>query len=664
MHTVAQEKVHALFRCLLVLGLILANPLAWAQPAPDEASDLPVPARLSVVEGSVSFWRPGDQEWSPAPVNMALAAGDAIYAGEGATVEIQVGPRAFARLMANTELTIVRQDSGLLQLRLASGDVSLDLRSAALDQLVQIDTPNAAFAVDGNGYYRVDFRDGVSRFVVRRNGRATLRLRDGYTRAIVSGEQFIVRGVSEMTAEIAAAPAPDSWDRWNDARTDYYDRAASNRYLPQEVYGAADLDQYGTWREVPDYGPVWMPTVAPGWAPYSVGVWRWDPIYEWTWVDQAPWGWAPSHYGRWVSVSGRWAWVPGPRVARPVYMPAVVGFLGFGGGPQVGWVALSWGEPITPWWGRQSIRGRPSWGGWGGPRIVNNTVVQNNTAVNVNVINYRNSQVSHAVVAARQEDFGRHHERRDQDRHFRFATPEDGRPTPIQGVLPIRRERPAVTVAPPVAPARMPQTAPQTVINNAPSSQAPSRLVEQRRDGEHHENRPMRESPRMDASPMPQRPEQAPPQQHAVTIQQAPAPAAMPPAPAVSRPVIPQVAPPARETRTPEPQPRVVEHRREGEQHEGRFMRNATRVEPSPMPQRQEHAPPPQRPVTVQPAPAPVVMPSPPPVSRPAIQQVAPPAREAHAAEPPRRAESPESRQGPHRRRPDDQPEGQHSNSR
>ena len=54
----------------------------------------------------------------------------------------------------------------------------------------------------------------------------------------------------------------------------------------------------------------------------------WDPYFGWTWVDSAPWGWAPYHYGRWVFVSGLWAWAPGRVVVRPVYAPALVAFLG------------------------------------------------------------------------------------------------------------------------------------------------------------------------------------------------------------------------------------------------------------------------------------------------------------------------------------------------
>src|SRR5437867_3289512 len=130
-------------------------------------------------------------------------------------------------------------------------------------------------------------------------------------------------------------------------------------------------------------------TVAGGWAPYSTGRWVADPQYGWTWVDAAPWGWAPYHYGRWVYVDGYWAWAPGPLVARPVYAPALVAFFGAPGvrvvvgSPFVSWVALGWGEPLVPWWGSARFVDRPSWAGWGGPRVVNNVVVNRTTVVDV-----------------------------------------------------------------------------------------------------------------------------------------------------------------------------------------------------------------------------------------------------------------------------------------
>lgn len=192
--------------------------------------------------------------------------------------------------------------------------------------------------------------------------------------------------------------------------------SVSARYVPPGAYGVSDLEPYGSWREVPTYGSVWVPTAVPiGWAPYTTGSWMLDPYYGWTWVDTAPWGWAPYHYGRWVFLNGFWAWTPGPVVVQAVYAPALVAFFaGPGvrvgisiGGPLAGWVALGWGEPVVPWWGRPGFIHEPSWRGWGGPRVVNNTVINTTTVVNVqNITVYSNASVQNAVVVVNQNRFG------------------------------------------------------------------------------------------------------------------------------------------------------------------------------------------------------------------------------------------------------------------
>jgi hypothetical protein len=55
------------------------------------------PPRVSYLNGQVSFWRPGADDWAPAKLNTPLAPGDVLYAGPDGNVEIQVGPRAFVR---------------------------------------------------------------------------------------------------------------------------------------------------------------------------------------------------------------------------------------------------------------------------------------------------------------------------------------------------------------------------------------------------------------------------------------------------------------------------------------------------------------------------------------------------------------------------------------
>jgi hypothetical protein len=100
--------------------------------------------------------------------------------------------------------------------------------------------------------------------------------------------------------------------------------------------GYEDLDDHGSWRDDAEYGPLWIPRSVPsGWVPYRDGRWTYLQPWGWTWVDNAPWGYAPFHYGRWVVVGKRWCWAPGRHIGRPVWSPALVGWVG-GSGWSVG----------------------------------------------------------------------------------------------------------------------------------------------------------------------------------------------------------------------------------------------------------------------------------------------------------------------------------------
>lgn len=429
--------IAALSAVTLVLGTALGVSAAVPGVSGDGQSIGRTPPRLSYVVGQASFWRPGAPDWTPAQLNTPLAPGDELYTGEAGNLELQVGTRAFVRAWGETQLGLANQEPDFLQLKVTSGHVSLDLRSLDPGRTVELDTPSAVFTIDHPGYYRVDVSPERTSFITRRAGRAVMTPAGGQAVAITPSEEVVLDNTATPTVQSYVAPELDPWDRWNYARTDELLEALSARYVSADVYGANDLDHYGNWRVVPTYGPVWVPEAVPdGWAPYSAGRWMRDAYYGWTWVDTAPWGWAPYHYGRWVSVDGFWAWAPGPVVARAAYAPALVAFFNVaaGGGvieaPSVGWVALSWGEPVVPWWGSAGFIGRPWWGGWAGPHVVNDAAVKETT-----ISIYRNVNVPHAVVAVRQDSFGPgavHEER--------IANVDAHRLVPVRGGLKVRPE--------------------------------------------------------------------------------------------------------------------------------------------------------------------------------------------------------------------------------
>ena len=176
---------------------------------------------------------------------------------------------------------------------------------------------------------------------------------------------------------------------------------------PRDVYGAEDLAGNGQWVYEQPYGYVWAPNVADTWAPYRYGRWSWLDWYGWSWVSSDPWGWAPYHYGRWFHGGHGWCWYPGAFGARHYWNPALVAFVGFGGGGvgfgvgfgggwgHIGWIPLGPHEVYHPWGGYGYAHG-----GHG--------VNQVNIVNNVNIANsYRNARVANGITAVDSGNFGR-----------------------------------------------------------------------------------------------------------------------------------------------------------------------------------------------------------------------------------------------------------------
>jgi len=399
---------------LLILAIAVGGPgsIPAADPPSPEQSGESTPTRVSYLYGEVSFWRPGAQEWAEAKINTPLAPGDVLYTGPDGNAELQIGPRAFVRAGNATQIGLDNDEPDFVQFRVTAGHAALDVREIPAGHTVEIDTPNAAFTIERRGYYHVDLAEDTTSFRAHRGGSATATPAAGAAATVGPNQQIVVAGVETPSVETSAAPPLSAWDRWNNQRTTYLIQPTNAQNVSPGMYGTEELAQHGTWRTEETYGPVWAPaSVPPGWVPYSTGRWIWDPRFGWTWLDAAPWGWAPYHYGRWVFVRGYWGWAPGPVVVRPVYAPALVVFLG---GPvavaarPVLWAPLGWGEPVVPWWGRPGFVGVAWWGGWGGPRVVNNVVVNRTTTVNVTNINvYNNVHVHNAVVGVSEDRFGR-----------------------------------------------------------------------------------------------------------------------------------------------------------------------------------------------------------------------------------------------------------------
>ncbi len=363
-------------------------------------------ARISYLDGSVSFQPGGQGDWGAAVRNRPVTIGDKIWVDKDSRAELQAGA-ASIHLGSMTALSFLNLDDTTTQMRVAEGSINFRVRELREGDIYEVDTPNLAFTVKQAGAFRIDVSengDGTRITVIRGEGMVTA---GGKTYDLNPGERSEFNGTDDQIQySTSAAPAPDGLDRWANERDLKEDNSISGKYVNRDTVGYSDLDDYGTWSEVPDYGPVWYPTVVDvGWAPYSYGYWGWVAPWGWTWIDYAPWGFAPFHYGRWAFIGGRWGWCPGPIYARPFYGPAFVGFFGgsfgagfgFGFGGGIGWFPLGWGEPFHPWFHC-------------GPRFierinVRNTFIRNTTIINNTHFNYAYARNARAVTVASRSAF-------------------------------------------------------------------------------------------------------------------------------------------------------------------------------------------------------------------------------------------------------------------
>jgi len=371
-------------------------------------------ARLGYIEGSVSFQPASETDWVQAVANRPMTTGDKLWADKGSRAELQLGS-AVIRLSENTGVSFLNLDDHTVQIQLSSGTINLRVRRLDQDDAFEVDTPDLAFTVSQPGNYRLDAsEDGTSTVVSLRDGGGQAT-GNGQTYTLSAGQRATFSaGTDSLNADVEDLGGPDQFDNWADGRDHRYDDSRSAQYVSRDVVGYEDLDDNGSWRDDRDYGHVWYPNnVGPGWAPYREGHWDWISPWGYTWVDDSAWGYAPFHYGRWVTVGGRWGWIAGPVNVQPVYAPALVVFIGGGGGGfggDVGWFPLGPREVYVPPY--QVSRGYMNQVNVSNTtvntttitNVYNNTIINNQTT-NITNVNYVNRNVQGAVTVVPQRAF-------------------------------------------------------------------------------------------------------------------------------------------------------------------------------------------------------------------------------------------------------------------
>ncbi len=359
--TVSATRI-VLFALLMPLLLVSVSK-AQSNDTPQQNSTDDNPpsrvARLSFTKGNVSFLRAGLDQWSQATPNFPVTTGDRIYTDKKARAELEVGLYA-VRLSERTDLTVTNLNDQIIQLGVQQGTVRFSVYELASGDSLEVDTPNGALTFLKSGTFRVDVDPSGDFTVVSVNSGSVEVTAGTQSQTLQSGQAARLTGRDPV--EILSVPLPrlDDFDKWSEERDKRISTSASARYVNRGTPGFEDLDEYGDWEEVAEYGPVWYPSgVAVTWIPYRFGRWVWVGPWGWTWVEDEPWGFCPFHFGRWVHIGVRWGWLPGPYVIAPVYSPALVAFVG---GPEfsvsvgvgvtslTAWFPLGPGEPYFPWY--------------------------------------------------------------------------------------------------------------------------------------------------------------------------------------------------------------------------------------------------------------------------------------------------------------------------
>ncbi|HZE91976.1 MAG TPA: DUF6600 domain-containing protein, partial [Rhizobacter sp.] len=315
-----------------LFGLLLLTWLAmpvWAQPQSDPPDPPDRVGRVSELDGKVWVYAPESGEWIAAARNRPLTTGDRLSTESNGRAEVRIGSSTRLRIDGNTELEVLKLDDATAAFQLHSGSAAVRLRSSEAAREFSLVTTEGSFRTDSAGSYRFDRFDNTSHATVW-SGQARF---EGQNSALTVQQgqhaEFWKDDPAKPLQYSLSEPRRDGFSDWVASGDRSDDRSASTRYVSPEMTGVEDLDRYGRWEQNPDYGAMWIPqVVVAGWAPYRMGHWAWVGPWGWTWIDDAPWGFAPFHYGRWVYYRSAWCWTPGRYVARPVYAPALVAWVG------------------------------------------------------------------------------------------------------------------------------------------------------------------------------------------------------------------------------------------------------------------------------------------------------------------------------------------------
>jgi len=323
--------------------LMLLTGALWAAPVRF--------ARVGEMEGAPEIQVHAADSWRLAQRNAPALEGSRIRTEDASRIEIEMDDGSALRLTGGalaemSDYTKLSTGQRISLLSIDHGIVYFTGRPGVHDSL-GVAVPGAQVTLRrasrirlevGESWSQISVLEGLVRFSTPS---AELEIRGGQMARVEPGNTSrfsLFREIPQLES--------DDWSRKRDVAEE---QSHSGRNLPEVRYGAADLDQAGSWLQTDDSGLVWKPKPTEGWLPFQNGEWRWYEELGYTWIAAEPWGWVPYHHGRWLlHPSLGWVWSPG---TSPVFKPGEVYWMRANG------LAL-WG-PLAP---------EETWTGAGPPR--------------------------------------------------------------------------------------------------------------------------------------------------------------------------------------------------------------------------------------------------------------------------------------------------------
>ncbi len=296
--------------------------------------------RISYVKGNVQL-EDVNGGWSNCDINLPITQGSRIVTGRDGRTEVEFDDGSALRVNSNSEFFISILNQDYVKLEAISGTYILKTIS---DMDFEIVTSVGNILVRTPSNVRIDiYRNGTLKIFVR-DGRAYFK-NEFIDKKIKSHRGLYISNGGSNYSKLYSLKL-DDFDFWSDRRDSRYTYSQSRRYIPEtNIYvGIYDLDHYGRWVFLNDYGYCWIPAIYDvEWAPYRYGYWRYCEPWGWTWISYEPWGWLPYHYGRWFfSVGYGWVWTPGRHWSISFWSPGLVRFSIWDN--YIGWVPLGPGD--------------------------------------------------------------------------------------------------------------------------------------------------------------------------------------------------------------------------------------------------------------------------------------------------------------------------------